>query len=268
LKSNKLGSNEVNIMTDILEKLRLIETSRICLHESIEKRRLECICREIQESRVLSHPPLAIKLKNGQYLVIDGAHRTLALKTLGYKKIPVQVVEENQYSIGAWEHLVSLGDWFEHLQMESSIRWETKQSEEQPIVEIIQSDMSRLMLYQQDMTKGLFQYIQLWHLIVDTYTFSHDVNRQPKGSIKIPLCGTALIRFPSFKLEDLEKVVENGYLLPAGVTRFEIEGRLLNLYIPLEVLNDVPFIQESWQQLLTKWRKKIRHYSKGVYLCE
>lgn len=61
--------------------------------------------------------------------------------------------------------------------------------------------------------------------------------------------------------------MEAGRVLPAGVTRFQINGRLLNLKIPLHLLHRDSDVSE-WERLRHVWRRSLRLYTEQVYLCE
>lgn len=56
--------------------------------------------------------------------------------------------------------------------------------------------------------------------------------------------------------------------MPAGVTRYMVNGGLLNLQIPLKLLLESQFVQEEWDQYREQWADSLRLYSEPVYLCE
>lgn len=56
--------------------------------------------------------------------------------------------------------------------------------------------------------------------------------------------------------------------MPAGVTRFIIDNRLLNLGIPLSLLLDKEFNDKLWDKLIHQWNKSLRLYTTPVYVCE
>jgi len=253
-------------MNDILCNLQVVEASQIRLHESHEGVRLELLCQSLEEDGVLRNPPIAVRTRDGQYLIIDGAHRTQAMKNLGYDKIPVQVVEESQINIGCWEHVVPVGEWWTRLQEDPLFRWETEPLAESPIAEFVEANGTHHWLYPTEEVDHLMQRLPLWHRVTKAYASTVTVNRQPAGWSELPLENTVLVRFMHWSLEDLETVVAAGDVMPAGVTRFEIEGRLLNVCVPLQFLKE--FGESNLDQFLNDKRKRLRYYSKSVYLCE
>lgn len=257
-------------MIDVVGALELVEFSRLCLHETHEAVRLDSICRSIEMSGVLKHPPLAVPMQRGDhFLIIDGAHRTMALQRLGYRRIPVQVVTEESFVLGMWEHLVPDGDWVRALQADERLRWEREVwTEERWLAEVVMADGTRWKVYAQELAIDLPGQLALWHEIVESYALRCYVNRQPMGTLAVPASGQVLVRFPGYSFQELERVLESGITLPAGVTRFEIEGRLLHLNIPLEVLQGEQVDAEAWSRLQEEWRRKLRFYNRGVYLCE
>jgi hypothetical protein len=48
--------------------------------------------------------------------------------------------------------------------------------------------------------------------------------------------GVALVEYPEFTVEQVLLAARSGRLLPAGVTRFLIPGRVLHLELPLDTL--------------------------------
>ncbi|GAB1528854.1 bifunctional transcriptional regulator/O-phospho-L-serine synthase SbnI [Brevibacillus formosus] len=255
-------------MYDVLANLKLVESSRICLHESHENKRLHKTRQIIEEEGILRHPPLAILMQNGQYLIIDGAHRTFALQALGCKHIPVQVVEHEDFHLDMWDHIVPVAAWLQSVEQDSVFRWETERLRETPVAEMKIGNNERFYLYPNENRQDDEWRMKLWRQLVDSYNYSHPVHRLPTGMLEWPDTGAALIRFPPISLAELERIVSEGHVLPAGVTRFEIDGRLLNLCIPISLLKQEQIEQEQWERLVKKWRETLRLYSKPVYMCD
>jgi hypothetical protein len=84
---------------------------------------------------------------------------------------------------------------------------------------------------------------------------------------------TAVAIFPQFKAETVFKVASRGDLLPAGLTRFIIPGRILRLNADLERLKrDEPLAEKrAWfnQFLAEKLaRSRLRYYQEPVILLD
>jgi hypothetical protein len=66
----------------------------------------------------------------------------------------------------------------------------------------------------------------------------------------------------------VEAVVSAGKRMPPGVTRFVVQGRYLNLRIPLELLRSPADTEAQWEALVAHRLGALRFYAEGVYLCE
>jgi hypothetical protein len=104
--------------------------------------------------------------------------------------------------------------------------------------------------------------------LVENYSRRFKVIRLPYGTGVHPDENMVCIQHVVCDLEEVMKTVMHGEVYPAGVTRFLVEGRLLNLCIPLALMADDPFAQRAWEQSLAHWRSHLRCYTEKVYLCE
>ncbi|MDT2247626.1 ParB N-terminal domain-containing protein [Paenibacillus larvae] len=95
-------------MVNVLSNLELVDIEFIDVHEKCEPKRLTKTVQTIQDDGFIKNSVLAIKIDN-RYLIIDGTHRTSALKTLGCRRIPIQVVDPKELKIEYWSHLVPEG---------------------------------------------------------------------------------------------------------------------------------------------------------------
>ncbi|MEJ8545272.1 ParB N-terminal domain-containing protein [Brevibacillus borstelensis] len=253
-------------MSEVLLSLRLIELDKMSLHEEHEPSRLERVSQSMKEDGFLRHPVLATEMRDGRYLVLDGAHRIGALRLLGYCKVPVQVARREDFSVEAWHHIVPANGGVRQLFQDASLDWATggeAARQRQGWLEIVdeRGNVSAPGFGgQQDL-------LQVCHKVVSTYSASGAVKRVPAGTCRLPDSGMLLIRFKPLSFGELERVIEEGRVLPAGVTRFQINGRLLNLKIPLRLLHRESDAAE-WEKLRNMWRRSLRLYTEQVYLCE
>jgi L-serine kinase (ATP) / ParB family transcriptional regulator, heme-responsive regulator len=254
---------------DICSSLKLVELEQIRLHEPTECVRLDQTVQAISREGVLRNPLLAIQLENFDYLILDGAHRTGALKKLGCQRIPVQVVNPAQVTVDAWEHVIPIGPWLDELHQDPSLLWTTVLFDQAPLIaKIVEPDGIPQFVYLKENKEDPMKRLQAWHRIVEAYNKDYPVQRFPKGSCLVPEPGMVLLQYPTCTLNDLEEIVSSGYKVPAGVTRCMVEGRLLNLRIPISLLTSSTPDLEEWQRLCEKWSEKLRFYSESVYLCE
>ena len=84
--------------------------------------------------------------------------------------------------------------------------------------------------------------------------------------------GEALLVYRRFSPRELVEVVESGKVLPAGITRFPVRERVLNVRYPLDLLEEGdPAIRtaelgELVEQALRK--NRVRYYAEPVVLFE
>lgn len=255
-------------MQPILSSLQTVDIDLICFHEAHEVARLEQTCKSIRDEGVLKHPPLAVRMQDGRYLILDGAHRTKALQQLECRRIIVQQVDVERVAIGSWDHLVPAGEWLEELKKHPRLVFEEQPQRERAIAELVEADGSTYYLYPVGDAEDSLALLEAWHLIVERYSREYSVKRLPQVGETWPGADEVLLRYPSYRLQELEQIVSGGHVMPAGVTRCAISGRLLNLRVPLELLLNQEFNQEQWQELQGRWSDAIRLYSEEVYLCE
>ncbi|MDT2237021.1 ParB N-terminal domain-containing protein [Paenibacillus larvae] len=113
-------------MVNVLSNLELVDIEFIDVHEKCEPKRLTKTVQTIQDDGFIKNSVLAIKIDN-RYLIIDGTHRTSALKTLGCRRIPIQVVDPKELKIEYWSHLVPEGNWLESLRQDHTLIWTEEQ---------------------------------------------------------------------------------------------------------------------------------------------
>lgn len=252
-------------MNDVLDSLELLDINQLCLHEEHEPLRIIRTSQAIKDNGYLLHPILATHMDDGRYLVLDGVHRTGALRLLGANKVPVQVVNEMDFSMEAWSHLVTEGDWVNCLLNDGALQWSEKETGHPAFAQIIDATGRRMILY---VNRIQDDFLFVWHKIVSSYSKTNEVSRIPQGSCIVPDKGMVLIAFSAFVLEELKSIVQKGQVLPAGVTRFQVNGRLLNLKIPLHFLTCQESRDQEWIRQFERWRKSLRLYTEQVYLCE
>jgi hypothetical protein len=80
------------------------------------------------------------------------------------------------------------------------------------------------------------RHLEAWHRIVSAYSRDQAVHRVESDTGLLLEPDQVLFKYPSCTLADLEAVVRAGQVVPAGVTRFNVQNRILDLRFPLSVL--------------------------------
>ena len=229
--------------------------------------------------------PTLVAAIGDRFVVLDGATRTEALRTLGAPHAVVQDVDIDEgLQLETWHHVVRRLPADDFLQIVSAldgIRIEqvTEGSPQERMIEYggICSAVTldgRAFVVHASEGQNRFKALAC---VADAYisaavvsrTLERDVNRLSSWYTDM----TVLVEYPEFTVEQVLLAARSGTLLPAGVTRFIVPGRVLHLDVPLEVLaSDQPLEQKNrWlhDHLTEKERAgKIRYYREPVYILD
>ena len=252
-------------MNSVVSSLKLLPIDLLDLHEDYEPSRLEKTISSIEKDQFLRHPILATRLMNGRYLVLDGVHRFTSLKKIGCTKVPIQEVTEEEFTFSAWHHFVESGPWYSELLFNSNLPWVKDKKEGSLFVEMITGKDERHFLYKDDIAS---HFLESWHTVVSSYTKYHAVTRVPQETEFTRPTNGVLIKYGALDYDLIARYVLDGKKLPAGVTRFQVSGRLLNLQVPLTLLKEHNRAESEWDELLHKTKQSLRCYVEKVYLCE
>ncbi|MFB7120714.1 ParB N-terminal domain-containing protein [Bacillus thuringiensis] len=251
-------------MINLHRKLQKIDINQLLTHEKLEQQRLVSTYKNIKEEKVIHHPILVVKVLDHSYMIIDGVHRYYSLRKLGYKNIPCQIVGSDEYKIDSWSHLIEKGVWFDNLCQQSVFKFDHENK-------AIKSKFIKLTCGDSFATRVAFlegkdvvDECNLMHEISKTYQ-EQSFFRVGEKKESYMREGFALVSYPKFTMNEIIEYSKNNLLLPAGVTRFLVQGRLLNLNIPLQVLNEE---ECEWEKLIERREGKLRFYSEPVFVCD
>ncbi len=215
-----------------LDSLALVALDDLVLHEQIEPARGARLKQEIARSEVLADPIVVTATGSGRWLVLDGAHRTVALRELGLRAAVVQVMALSPTGarLDSWSHdlprdaipvgldgpgpiggaaLVATVE-----RIDGTGRWSD------PIAVTGPSEPgSRAMVT----TAVARRYAALPYV------------RAVPGSPAHPGSG-ARVTWTPWSAADLVHLVEAGITLPPGTTRFVLPGRVLGVRVGLSML--------------------------------
>ena len=252
-------------MQEIYENLKLVSIDHIDLHESYEPNRLEKTKESIMRDGFIRHPILVTETSEGRYIVIDGVHRFTSLKALGCRVVPVQNIMSTQYSIGAWQHKVPSGAWWKRLQQDPSLPWTTEIRRATPFI-TMKKGQDEQYLYSGDLGHQKFE---AWAKVVSSYSDCCSVERIAHHACSTSLTSSdILMKYQPLSFEEIASIVRAGETVPAGVTRFNISGRCLNLQVPLNILKQDTHVCETWYNFLQDKVKNLRCYTEKIYLVE
>ncbi len=252
-------------MIPSLKDLRLVETDCLILHEAHDETRLARL-RDRIESEDEQRNPVVASPHEDRFLVLDGAHRVRALRELGYPFVLVQRVEPPEQAEG-WAHLI------EDLSLPESGEADGIESSGEPSADAFaEVDTRDGTVFLRSREAGpVARARALWE-IQSRYPEGDTIRRvEPDGPVR--LSGReALIRYRPFAPEELVEIVGSGAVLPAGVTRFRVQERVLGVRYPLDRMRHGntrtrnvelrKFIAERWEA------NRVRLYREPVVLFE
>jgi L-serine kinase (ATP) / ParB family transcriptional regulator, heme-responsive regulator len=249
-----------------LEDLFLVDLGCLILHEAHDEDRLVSLRERIEAEREQRNPVI-VSPHEDRYLVLDGAHRVRALGELGSRFALVQVVEPPEKAEG-WGHLLK-GVGRAELDKIEGIEV-SERFADAPLAEVETADGKTVLLSaKEDGLRGRVR--ALWEL-QSFYPRCAVVRRvEPDGPARLS-GGETLIRYRSFTPGELAEIVDSGTVLPAGITRFRIQERVLGVRYPLDRIMEGDlrarnaelreFVARRWEE------NRVRYYGEPVVLFE
>ena len=255
-------------MIPALGRLRLVELSRLVLHEAHDPARLDRVREDVEQEGVQRNPVIVAPCKS-LYLVLDGAHRVHALRELDGRFALVQRVELPGRA-ASWGHLLDAASLEAVFHSAEGIEVSEAPPESAPLAEARFHGGQRLFIVSRE--EGLASEVRALWALQAAYPRGELVRRVDPGKRVEMTTGEAVLLYRCFMPAELVEVVSGGGVLPAGITRFTVEERVLNVRYPLELLANgdsaarnaelEAFIREAWQ------RNRVRRYTEPVVLFE
>ncbi len=210
--------------------LLIVDCETVQPHERAQPARVTALSERLASARLL-RDPIVVLANGGGHMVLDGATRLAALRKLGCDHIVVQNVAQHDVRLAEWNHLVLSDDLDDladiirqmpgivlsreptpgsgHLVLPGGDRWSLSFDGE--------GDLATVLARLADTCAGLGTVIRT----------TSDLDPE-EG---------ALVIYPRFTMDDVLQAADSRRLLPAGVTRFVVPGRVLRLDYPLDMLH-------------------------------
>lgn len=228
--------------------LKIIPTKALILHEYTDPQRVSRLKARFRNAGgILKNPVLVCKLKNGNYVVLDGANRTTVFDELGIQHILVQVVEykQPQVLLKTWNHLVCDPRFKKYYT--GSVK-KFKQDEIKTMSDFVQA------------YKGKYKF---YRVLGENFL---TLKKQYKNA-------TCLVVFPKFEPKDIINLSTKGQRIPSGITRHVVSGRALRVLIPLNILRAEVSLNKknkwlSKRVLAIIKENKIRYYEEPVFIFD
>lgn len=248
---------------DLKSTLICVPIVNIKMHECFQATRLEKTMLAISTERVLLNPIVVMKITETEYMIIDGVHRFLSLKELGFEYVPCQVVQDSDIKLNMWSHLVK-HEWLKNMNFRKLTKTQQQDVHKRFVFQI--TDSKSVSSYYYLTSETMMERVEAMHSITDCYKFKpfsrvSEIKKQEIGGEDL------LVEFGKLSYQDIIDIVYRNERLPTGVTHFTINNRLLNVRIPLEFL-ETTANSDVWENFLFSIQPKLRHYPESVFYCE
>ena len=269
--------------------LRIVPIHSLVEHEYNDVQRTLPLAKRLEAEGSLKNPPIVAQLEGEErYVVLDGANRTTALAQLHYEHCLVQVVlyEPPQVTLSTWYHLVtdialeSFTQEIAHINdidLHSSdlLRARAELAQRELIACIILSDNRVLAVSSHH--RRIHDKNTVLNAMVDTYKEKGGLHRAVTDNMDEARAlfpnVTALVIFPNYEASEVMILARDNELLPTGLTRHLIQGRVLRVNYPLSELRSTESLDEKNAKLEEWLRKKnvtkeVRLYAEATYLFD
>jgi hypothetical protein len=268
-------------------ELRIVPLERCVLHEQTDDDRVARLMARIEAEETLRNPPILGRHPTiDTLIVLDGATRVTALQALGAPHILAQVVDydDAEIELHTWSHALSkitLDELERVLADEALIREQRCDSQaaemalrrRETLAYLADRDGRCVALGASD--DIVDQAAALRRLFAAYAGHAEIVRVAPSEWHARLVSGAAQVAvvFPVHTKDDLVTLAQARMVLPAGITRHVIPGRVLRVNAPLTMLRDQRPLAEK-QAWLDTWlqarraERGVRYYAEPTFLFD
>jgi hypothetical protein len=271
-----------------LPNLKILPIESLVLHEDHDLQRTLPLVQKLRAQGILRNPPIVMPLMDGteRYMVLDGANRVTSLTEMEFPHIVAQVVraDDPHVNLQTWHHVVwgmdtkTLMRQIRKVEGLEVVRINTHKSLDAPKYMPLQIRLPDGKFYLLVETPSdLATHINTLHQIVNAYKTRASLDRTSQTLVdsfkKIYPDLTALVLFPSFKINTVLKLAAQKIVLPTGITRFTVSPRVLHLNYPLHELSSGKPVEYK-EEYLREWvgervkKKGVRLYTEATFLFD
>ncbi len=269
--------------------LRILPLEHLVEHEFNDAQRTAPLAQRLEAEGILRNPPIVSMIGDGdgRFVVLDGANRMMALNCLGYPQALVQVVkyEEPNVTLTTWHHLIVEIELEEFTNLLAEVEGvdffpvdylhaRAGLARRECLVYIVRADGK--VFVARPKIPGLFVREQnaLLNALVDKYKDRGRLHRVMTDSLEeakhLHPNLTGLVVFPKYDPVEVLALARDGELLPTGLTRHLIQGRVLRVNYPLTELKSKEPLEVKNAHLQQWLRKKmaskeVRFYGEMTY---
>ena len=251
--------------------LRVVPLAKIRAHERVDPLRVERLTGRFEEEGIQVNPMMCTEAPGGELVLLDGATRTAALRSLGLEYAVVQLVDPEDVVLETWHHVVRECEADDFLSsITNTPELELAEDQWTPRLRMVDGSVHSVVGKDVSLNAALAA-------LVDSYVGLRSVSRitDPNDN-SVPWRfpnWVAVIEYPTLTVEDVMKAAVEVDLLPAGITRFLVPERALRLNLDLDLLtapDDIADKQAALESLLSNRARsgRIRRYEETVVILD
>lgn len=276
--------------TPNLPELDIVPTEALLPHEYMDERRAPPLIAALRADGMLRNPPVVLPVgeRPERYVVLDGANRTTAFRSLAIQHCLVQIVHAGDATVQAetWNHVISC---MSKAKLVDAL-------ERFPDLALVSSDLDQASFHLS--AGGSLAYLALpsgdvlevvgeteplaWRVanlnrLVDSYKDDCQLERtsaaKATGLDRSFPDISGLMVFPRFDVVEIVHLAASGLLLPSGLTRFIISPRALRVNYALDRLTSPASLEEK-RAALREWtqsavaQRRVRYYAEATFLFD
>jgi len=262
-------------------QVEVILIKDILVHEELDPSNSKELINFLKKSQTLSNPIIVASLGGKKYLQLDGMNRIHSFKTLGIKTITAQIVDYNdqeKIELSSWLHILKgdIKEFLNFIKKDKSLIVSQGKMDQVGHRYIKEKDFGRLCSIVTNKKEVFFistggnfsEKIKRMNYLVSfyknnlsrgalPYTLNHD---SIKNFFKQYPNDNVIVIFPTFTPQQIIESAKSGVLLPTGITRHLVKGRVLNIDLPLSLFNNKKSPKEQNEEqdkILLKKRSRL-----------
>ena len=257
--------------------LRIVPAESLLPHEEHDHQRALPLVERLKTETFIINPPIVAPIDDDQFVILDGANRCYALRTLGYPHMIVQVVsfERTSVELLTWNHIISHWDaqiFLQQLQVLPQLSI-TEGQHHQAVAHLVTRSQQIFALCAP--ASNIHEQNAALRQVVRLYQQNAVLYRTPLSDPEEiwPLYPEAvgLLFFPPYQPADIIAAARLKAYLPPGVSRHIVHGRALRVNYPIAHLKDSDTPLQEKNEALLRWlqeklaRRQVRYYAESTY---
>ncbi|MFA6017037.1 MAG: hypothetical protein WC744_03045 [Patescibacteria group bacterium] len=262
-------------------QLEVIPIKDILVHEELDPSNSRELVAFLKKSQNLANPIMVASLGGKKYIQIDGMNRIHCFNTMGIKTISAQIVDYNNQEeivLSSWLHIFKADTkkFLEFIKQDKTLVVTRGKMDQVGHRFMKEDDFGRLCTVVTNKKEvffistgdSFFNKIKKLKYVVNyyknslsrgvlPYTLNHD---NLKVFFKQYKNENNIVVFPTFTPQQIVNAAKSGVHLPTGITRHLVQGRCVNINLPLSIFDNKKSLKEQNEEqdrLLLKKRPRL-----------